>query len=179
MYNLYSTQKKIRSSRPNLKIYNCTSGQMNPITWKRLGDLTLKWTREYPSKYCILYPKFKYRENYQIHDFLTFFQHTIPAVGLDILLRIKNQKPIFYKLARKFQNACWDGKFFSLNEWSFDSVNQKLLSIKVSHSEDAKEFPVNIRDVNYDDYVLRFILGIRKFILKEEIYNHHSVKVFW
>lgn len=94
-------------------------------------------------------------------------------------MRMKNKKPIFYKLAKKFQNACWIGKFFSLNEWNFDTVNQRLLSVKVSHTEDAKEFPVNIREINYDDYVLRYVLGIRKFILKEEVENHHSSKVFW
>lgn len=94
-------------------------------------------------------------------------------------MKLKKKEPIFYKLAKRFQQACWVGKFFSLNEWNFDTVNQRLLSIKVSHSMDADVFPVNIKDMNYEEYVKRYLLGIRKFILKEEDQEQHSFKIFW
>lgn len=93
--------------------------------------------------------------------------------------RMKGKKPFYHKLAKKFQNACWEGRFSSLNEWNFDVENQKVLTLKASLTGDDKKFPINIRDLDYEDYFLQYSLGIKKLILNEEVNFHDSRRMLW
>lgn len=83
------------SSRSNsMRVYNCTSGTFNPITWKKFGELTQKYALEYPSKHVTWYPGFTYRMNRTVHALYATLFHTIPAAILDAYLYCTGQQPM-------------------------------------------------------------------------------------
>lgn len=94
-----------------IRVYNCTSGQLNPIRWFEYGQLTLKYVRAFPSKYVMLYPNFAYRTWRPIHMFYEHFYHFLPAICYDILMRIKGLKPICFTIAKRYKAAADTGNF--------------------------------------------------------------------
>lgn len=81
-------------SSNNMNVYNCTSGSINPITWKEFGQLTHKYSIKYPSKYVTWYPGFTYRTNRTMHAICATLFHTIPSALLDIYLILIKRKPM-------------------------------------------------------------------------------------
>lgn len=77
-----------------MRVYNCTSGQINPIKWKEYGEHTQVAALQYPSKYVTWYPGFTFRTNRMMHWVCSLFYHTIPACIFDILLYCTKKKPM-------------------------------------------------------------------------------------
>lgn len=77
-----------------MRVYNCTSGQINDISWKRFGYLTQRYAIEYPSKYVHLYPGFTYRTNRIMHWIYSALFHILPACVIDVFLYCTKNKPM-------------------------------------------------------------------------------------
>ncbi|XP_045467337.1 fatty acyl-CoA reductase 1-like [Harmonia axyridis] len=163
-----------------MRVYNCVTGGRNPVTWKRFGELTHKYVREYPSKYVQWYPGFEYRTNRFIHIIYATLYHTIPAALLDVFLYCTRQKPIMLRISNKFYHALEAGKFFSTNEWDFDTNTFESLANAVKHTEDGKEFNIDIHqntsDFDWDQYVKNFMIGVRQYVLKDDLSSLPSAK---
>lgn len=92
-------------------ICNSTSGVTNPITWHRLGCLTLKWSRIYPTQKLYMYPYFKYRKSHLWHDLAVYLLHYLPAMIMDLMsLFSRKQHKLVLPIAMKFRQACLAGK---------------------------------------------------------------------
>lgn len=68
------------------------------------------------------------------------------------------------KISRRFQMAAKTGEFFALHEWKFHSDNVQAL---MRDSQDKEVFDVDVSKMDWDQYVKHYMLGIRKFILKD------------
>ncbi|CAB0014994.1 unnamed protein product [Nesidiocoris tenuis] len=152
--------------RNSVTVYNCTSGSLNPIHWHELGDLTLKHSLTTPSKYLQWYPGFSFTTNRTLHAAKDFICHMAPAFFVDLLLRIKGSKPIMLKLCKRFSMAAKTGEFFALHEWKFTCENQKSLG-KFLTKEDRLIFKTDITQLDWDGYIYLYLLGIRKFVMKD------------
>ena len=167
---------------------------MNPIIWDDYGKKTLKCAREYPSKYVMLYPNFSYRTNLLVHRFYEIFYHFVPAILYDYYLQYQGFKPILFNIAKRYKaavdtgiyllssniirlsqachnnnNHLFKGTFFAMHEWHFDTTNVKELIKEVNAADDGELFNIDIRTMNWDDYLKNYMLGIRKFILKDDL----------
>ncbi|XP_030764320.1 putative fatty acyl-CoA reductase CG5065 [Sitophilus oryzae] len=174
--------------RPNTaEVYNCTSGQTSPITWKEFRKYTLKHSVRWPSKYVTWYPGFTYRVNRNIHSMCTFMYHNVPSFVLDIYLYFSGQKTMMLKLAKKFNQALKEGSFFSTNEWEFKDDSVVKLVECVKGAGDGECFEVDFTPENgfdWDDYIADFLKGIRQFVLKDDIASLDQAKsklnrLFW
>ncbi|KAJ8958519.1 hypothetical protein NQ318_002313 [Aromia moschata] len=155
-----------------MRVYNCTSGCINPITWKKFGQLTQTYSLEYPSKYVTWYPGFTYRTNRIMHAIYATVYHTIPSALLDMYLCCTKQKPMMLKISRKFYNALNAGSFFSTRQWDFKTTTMDELVQAVKRAEDGHDFEVDLRETNgfrWDNYVKDFIVGVRKYVLKDDL----------
>lgn len=158
------------SSRANaIRVYNCTSGQMNPVAWSDYGRMTLKYARQFPSKYVLLYPNFSYRTNRTVHRCYELLFHFLPAIGYDLLLRSKGLKPMLYNIARRYKTAADTGEYFARNAWNFETTNVRELLDEVRGATDGDEFRVDVRAMVWDDYIREYMLGIRKYVLKDDL----------
>ncbi|XP_071582661.1 putative fatty acyl-CoA reductase CG5065 [Temnothorax nylanderi] len=152
-----------------IKIYNCTSSTVHPITWGEFGYLVRKHAIESPSKYVMWYPGFTFRTNKFIHSIIVATLHFLPAFIVDLILRVQGCKPMMVKVAKRFERAAKTGEFFAMNEWKFYSGNMTKLVKFVRASKDCDNFDVDIKNVDWDMYLHEYMLGIRKYILKDNL----------
>ncbi|XP_071635270.1 putative fatty acyl-CoA reductase CG5065 [Temnothorax longispinosus] len=150
-----------------IKIYNCTSSTVNPITWDKFGNIVRKHAIEYPSKYVMWYPGFTFRTNKFIHAIIVPTLHFFPAFIVDLILRVQGHKPMMLRVAKRFDRAAKAGEFFATNQWRFHSGNMTKLMKFVRASDDCDKFDVDITNLNWDMYLRQYMLGIRKYILKD------------
>lgn len=71
------------------------------------------------------------------------------------------------KITKRFERAAKTGEFFAMNEWKFYMGNMTKLIKFVEESEDCSNFDVDIRNLDWDVYLHQYMLGIRKYILKD------------
>lgn len=142
---------------------------MNPVIWSDYGRMTLKYARQFPSKYVLLYPNFTYRTNRLVHRFYELFFHFLPAIGYDLLLRHKGLKPMLFNIARRYKTAADTGEYFARHEWNFETTNVRELLAEVQAAKDGAEFRVDVRAMVWDEYIREYMLGIRKFVLKDDV----------
>ncbi|XP_039313020.1 putative fatty acyl-CoA reductase CG5065 [Solenopsis invicta] len=152
-----------------LKVYNCISSTVHPITWNEFGYFIKKYCTEVPSKHVMWYPDFTLRTNKFIHAIVRATLHFLPAYILDFILKVRGYKPIMLKIIKRIDLSAQTGEFFSTNEWKWNISNMTTLMKVVSEQEISRNFEVNIQNVDWDMYLQRYILGIRKYILKENL----------
>ncbi|XP_011645010.1 putative fatty acyl-CoA reductase CG5065 [Pogonomyrmex barbatus] len=150
-----------------IKIYNCTSSGVHPITWGEFGNLTRKHAIESPSKYVMWYPDFTFRTNKFIHAIMVTTLHFLPAFIVDLILRAQGCKPVMMKITKRFERATKVGEFFAMNEWKFLRGNMTNLVKFIKAAQDCGDFDVDIRNMDWDMYLHQYMLGIRKYILKD------------
>nr|XP_012221034.1 PREDICTED: putative fatty acyl-CoA reductase CG5065 [Linepithema humile]XP_012221035.1 PREDICTED: putative fatty acyl-CoA reductase CG5065 [Linepithema humile]XP_012221036.1 PREDICTED: putative fatty acyl-CoA reductase CG5065 [Linepithema humile]XP_012221037.1 PREDICTED: putative fatty acyl-CoA reductase CG5065 [Linepithema humile]XP_012221038.1 PREDICTED: putative fatty acyl-CoA reductase CG5065 [Linepithema humile] len=150
-----------------INIYNCTSSTIHPITWREFGNLVTKHAIESPSKYMMWYPDFTFRTNKFIHTIIVATLHFLPAFIVDLILRMRGDKPIMMKITKRFESAAKTGEFFATNEWKFYVDNMTKLVKFVEISGDCKNFDLDIRNLDWNTYLHQYMLGIRKYILKD------------
>ncbi|XP_065083365.1 putative fatty acyl-CoA reductase CG5065 [Ochlerotatus camptorhynchus] len=161
-------ENAITMSNP-LRVYNCTSGPINPIKWYKYGEITQKYAIKNPTKYVMLYPGFQYRTNRIMHKIVELFLHFLPAYLFDVVMRIQGTKPIMAKIAKRFQKAADTGEFFAMHQWDFKSHNLRRLMHKVHRAKDGADFDFDMTHMDWDAYIERYMLGIRKFVLKDDL----------
>ncbi|KAK6633920.1 hypothetical protein RUM44_004527 [Polyplax serrata] len=149
-------------------VYNCTSGTLNPISWYNYGRLTEKYCLQVPSKYVQWYPGFSFTTNRFRHSIIELFMHFLPALFIDLIMVLNGMKPIMFEIAKKFKKACKNGEFFALHEWKFQCDNLVALNKAISAENDKDTFSVDIAKIEWDSYVRNYLMGLRKFVLKDD-----------
>lgn len=76
-----------------MKVYNCASGTLNPITWGEFRDhVQLSW-QENPTKDMMWYPHGTCYSSKFLFTIMIAIQHYLPALFLDVVLRLQGKKP--------------------------------------------------------------------------------------
>lgn len=58
-------------------------------------------------------------------------------------------------------------EYFTMNEWTYRDDNQLGLASKLSKSE-QETFFTDVQKIHWPTYLETYILGVRKFLLKED-----------
>ena len=58
--------------------------------------------------------------------------------------------------------------FFTKRDWTFQRDNCSDLASKVKMLHDSDMVKLDLRDMNWEKYVAIYLMGVRKFILKQE-----------
>lgn len=58
--------------------------------------------------------------------------------------------------------------YFKMNEWVFESKNLSRLITEMS-DEDQKIFFCDVKDLDWDEYIKYYILGIRIYLVKDPL----------
>ncbi|XP_059061565.1 putative fatty acyl-CoA reductase CG5065 [Achroia grisella] len=148
-------------------VYNVTSGSINPLQWGQFTRLCIKWARENPTKYVMWYPNFSFTESRFMNTFWEVSCHFLPAFLYDIVLRAQGRKAIMMKLARRFKMAAATGEYFANHEWQFGISELLTLNNDAQGAVDHATFPHWPVQFNWETYIGAYMLGIRRFILKD------------
>lgn len=156
------------TTRPQgIPIYNCTSGTLNSIKWGDIERLVFPLNLHYPSLQVFRYPGGNFKESRILNNLCTFFDHMVPAYASDAMMRLLGKKPIMVRLYEKLHRATAALEWFTTRDWSFKSNNVVEMSQQLQ-GVDQKIFHFDVRDLQWEPYWRDYILGIRKFILKED-----------
>ncbi|KAF6214116.1 hypothetical protein GE061_011847 [Apolygus lucorum] len=138
-------------NRPNgIMIYNCTTGWSNPLYWKDMEEKGLEYILKYPSKEILWYPGGSFKTSRFLNDIHTLMEKS--CHGQD---------------TRKLRKALETMTFFTTKEFKFRNDNVAELLTKLS-PEDREAFCFDINDINWREYIETYVLGTRKYILKED-----------
>ncbi|KAG8267568.1 hypothetical protein J6590_048187 [Homalodisca vitripennis] len=72
------------------------------------------------------------------------------------------------RICDKFKKTAKTGEFFALHEWDFKCDNQKSLSFDMTE-KDKKLFTSDVTLLRWDEYVKQYMIGIRKYVLKDSM----------
>ncbi|XP_071571063.1 putative fatty acyl-CoA reductase CG5065 [Temnothorax nylanderi] len=150
-----------------IPIYNCCTGQQNPITWKKFIDLSIfKYCRLHPMDNVLWCPDVRCHSSSMINTLCVTLQHNVPAYILDTLARLKGSRPIMVRKQAKLSKAAKCFEYFTTKQWNFRDHNVRRLREQLS-PEDSKTFMFDVTQIDWSSYLENYILGIRQFILRE------------
>nr|AXY94560.1 fatty acyl-CoA reductase 4 [synthetic construct] len=150
-----------------VKVYNCTSNAY-PFKWGQMRDAIVKCSIESPLNNTLWYPGCPMIANRYIYNVRSVIPHVFPAFIIDIFLRLRGSKPIMMKLLQNGNKLFTVTAYFALNEWTFQKDNCFDLMRKVKMLNDSDMVRLDLRDMDWEKYVAIYLMGIRKFILKQD-----------
>ncbi|CAH0548591.1 unnamed protein product [Brassicogethes aeneus] len=160
----YKTAQQKVESEP--KVYNFVSGRQNKVTWGEFMDWNKKDCGDVFPMRAIWYFSLMLTKHVFMFKFLSFFLHTLPAVLMDIVLKIYGSKISMMKSYEKIEKFMLATKFVSCRDWSHTDDNTRELWESLNDS-DKRAFPFDIKNLNWKNYTLTIAAGARTFLLKE------------
>ncbi|XP_067626537.1 putative fatty acyl-CoA reductase CG5065 [Eurosta solidaginis] len=149
-----------------LAIYNCCTGQRHPIQWGEFVKYAMKHVRKHPLEGCLWYPTGVLRMNRPLNAVHGFIVHYIPAYVLDILARLMGKKPFMASIQNKIAKAVGCLEYFATHQWRFKDDNVHAL-LNVLSQKDRDTFVFDVRTIDWENYVERYVLGFREFLFKQ------------
>ncbi|XP_050598496.1 putative fatty acyl-CoA reductase CG5065 isoform X2 [Bombus affinis] len=150
-----------------VKVYNCTSNAC-PFKWGQMKDTMVKCSIETPLNDTLWYPGCPMIANRYIYNVRSVIPHVLPAFVIDNFLRLRGSKPIMMKLLRNSNKLLASFAFFTTQEWTFQRDNCSDMTRKVKMLNDSDMVKLDLGDMNWEKYIAIYLMGIRKFILKQE-----------
>ncbi|KAH8354957.1 hypothetical protein KR093_002911 [Drosophila rubida] len=150
----------------NLLIYNCCTGQRNPIIWSEFVKFAMSSVRKHPLEGCLWYPTGDLRMNRPMNTLNCLLKHFLPAYILDGVARIMGKKPFVVSVQNKIAKAVECLEYFATRQWRFKDDNVHGLLHTLS-PKDREIFIFDVRNINWDKYVERYVLGFREFLFKQ------------
>jgi fatty acyl-CoA reductase len=166
------TSKDSDSREKELKVYNITSGSINPISWHHYLEYGRNRAIECPSTRVVRPPArvMTGKGHSAISNFLTkWVSEVMFAILLDCILFVAGKKPMVYRVVRKMHHAFDLLAYFVRREWSFPSTNLQALiqEIKEVSPEDSKTFYMDVSEVDWPQYIGDCYMGFRRYLMKE------------
>lgn len=160
----WQTAKKRSNTIP---IYNCTSGTLNTLRWGEFRGLLYPFLLKYPSQQLLRYPGGDFTQSNRYNEIRWVILHYAPAYFVDAFRMLCFKKPIMARIYNKLRIATKTFEYFTTHHWNFQATNLIQLA-ETLESIDQKEFHFDVRDLEWKAYWEIYILGIRKFVLKED-----------
>lgn len=166
----YTASQPYDAGDGNERVFNCISRTDNPFTYRNVRDFCEEFRGKIPALQTLWFPTVTFIESATLHWFLQLFYHFIPAIFFDIFAKMSGREAKILFLYRKVQQFADALEFFTTNQWTFK--NTRMRKVYESMSEDDKEcFPADIKLVKWADFMHIYVLGLRKYILKENLNN--------
>lgn len=149
-------------------IYNCCTGLRKPITWSKFIQLCFKYMRVHPFSDVTWYPDGTVTASALQNMVLRHLVGWLPAYLIDGAVYITGGKPVMVRIQEKLCKAAKCLEYFTTQQWQFEDDNVRHLATCLSES-DRKEFPFDVAAINWENYIENYVLGIRRYIFKEDI----------
>lgn len=155
-----------RDGGEDVKVYHCTSSTVRPFKWEML-DLKLNINlHKYPLNGAVWYPYLKLVPSLFLFRISAIFVHMIPAYILDTITRLFGGRPILVRLHTNVNKSLARLEKFIFTEWTFNNPRQLELHNSLSQ-KDKDIFSLDLSMLDWEDYFLNLILGVRTYLHKE------------
>lgn len=164
-------EKELPEELADIPVFHCTSGSENPITWGQVQMLIIAALAVFPSISTYRYPCGSFTNNTKLDYFYRLTLHYFPGYVVDFITRLLGGKPVMIKIFRKFDKAANVLKAFTSKQWRFDYENRLYLMEELMSEEDRRLFDCDIKLLDWRQFCLDYVMGVRKFLLKEPLDN--------
>nr|ADD62438.1 fatty-acyl CoA reductase I [Yponomeuta evonymella] len=159
-------------------IFNYVSSVEQRITWGGFMEHNVEQIGWSPLNSAIWYFCLTLNTSPLVNTLYEVFLHLVPAVLIDGLALCVGQSPKMLKLYRKIRKFSSVLSYFSTKEIKF--CNKRTRELWERTSEDDKQlFPFSMAQMDWSKYFQGYILGIRKYIFKEEDDSLPQAKRKW
>jgi fatty acyl-CoA reductase len=156
------------SPAPSPIFYNYSSSTLNPMNWLELYYYFIKAQEMYPMENLYRRPWVCRARPVQFYPLLNFFLHLIPGFIGDTILRLMQRKPFFVRTYSKINGALQQLEYFMKFDWRWANNNSDKLLALMS-PEDRENFDFDIRKMDWQVYIDRYILGVKRYLLHEDL----------
>ncbi|EFX70381.1 hypothetical protein DAPPUDRAFT_61438 [Daphnia pulex] len=159
---------KATRRQSGVQVYSCTTSHQNPLTWGLLKRLTMESWLKYPTKDMMWYPSCHMtvgKVSLKVNQVLF---HDLPARLMDLFNSVTGKRTKWVRLYAKASQAFFPFEFFTTHQWRFLSSNYIPLMEEMS-DQDRKIFYFDVRQIEWKKYFDVYVLGTRRFILKDDI----------
>jgi fatty acyl-CoA reductase len=153
-----------------IPVIHCTSGSLNTVKWGHLLNLLHKFYALYPLDQCSRPPATYFHTSKKMFMLNFYYKHYLPAHVLDLAYKACGKKPSFVRIYGKVWKLVDSLHYFTTRGWDFEAKNIIDLWNSID-PEDQKIFNFDIRQVNWNDYLFDIIMGVKVYLLKEDIEN--------
>lgn len=160
-------KKSLMKDKDEVYYCNITDSGMHTITWGQALDLGKEVFDQYPMSVALWYPNGSMKTNRFLHTLCVIFFHYLPAYVIDFLLFITGNKPFLLGVQKRISHGLKVLQYYTSRKWTFKNNNLQSL-YKELNEVDKKKFNFNFVEVPFKEYIRNYILGIRKYILKEK-----------
>lgn len=160
-------KKGLPEELAQIPVFHCTSGTENPVTWGQVQVYVMTALALFPSILTYRYPNGSFTNNERLDKFYRITLHYLPAYIFDFLIKLFGGKSFIVKLYKKFDSAASVLRAFTSREWRFSPDNRLYLFNELMNDEDKRLFDCDIRSLDWNEYFVNYIIGVRKFLLKE------------
>mgnify|MGYP000882206508 CR=1 FL=1 len=164
---------------PNeIKVYNCSTSSLRPITWGEGFEILRKESFEAPPYKMIRVPIQvpRHRRANKIGFALTKLSELLFAYLVDFILMICGQKQLLTKLTSKLHHGYEILKPFTTNEYTCSNDNL-ISAYEELDPEEQREFDFDVRKIDWNQAFKDAYYGARVRILKEDLSNVPAAKL--
>ncbi|XP_043296759.1 fatty acyl-CoA reductase 2 isoform X3 [Cervus elaphus] len=149
-------------------VYHCTSGNLNPCNWGKMGFQVLATFEKIPFERAFRRPNADFTTNNISTHYWNAVSHRAPAIIYDFYLRLTGRKPRMTKLMNRLLRTLSMLEYFINRSWEWSTHNTEMLMSELS-PEDQRVFNFDIRQLNWLEYIENYVLGVKKYLLKEDM----------
>ncbi|XP_021546438.1 fatty acyl-CoA reductase 2 isoform X2 [Neomonachus schauinslandi] len=149
-------------------IYHCTSGNLNPCNWREMGFQVLATFEKVPFERAFRRPNADFTTNTITSQYWNAVSHRAPAIIYDFYLRLTGRKPRMTKVMNRLLKTVSMLEYFVNRSWEWSTYNTEMLMSELS-PEDQRVFNFDVRQLNWLEYIENYVLGVKKYLLKEDM----------
>ncbi|XP_050550021.1 fatty acyl-CoA reductase 1-like [Spodoptera frugiperda] len=161
--------KRLAPENNEIKIYTLTSSNRNVIYWDAFEAIMCGEVRnKYPTPKMVGYGSIKITHNRLLFWIYSWIMHLIPAYTLDAFAVLCGKERRYGKLAQKLKKLTLALSYFLTHQWKFVDLNTAALHASLSE-DDQKIFNFDVTDINWEEYMCTWCIGLRKYLVKDEL----------
>lgn len=152
----------------NVPVYNCTTGQLNRLTWGQMERASHKYFLKTPVNKPIRIPNPCFTRSKICRTIYLWLDHYLPAWIMDVVLWLQGKQPQMTKVQNRLWRSVKMLEYFTSRQWVFTSQNVLDLSQKL-YAEDQQAFNFDVTRIDWPHYLENYCLGVKKYVLKESM----------
>ncbi|KAH8383417.1 hypothetical protein KR009_008479 [Drosophila setifemur] len=177
----WNTAVERKKLHPEPVIYNYSPSNDNLITWEGFRDKAQHLSSYYPMSQMMWVPFLHCTSIPWLFRLMAYFYHLLPGYAIDLVLRLSGRKPKMLKLYDQIHKNIEILAPFVNISWHFDTANTQRLWRRMT-AVDQKLFVFDMQSLNWDDYFVHALSGIRLYLGKDEPGEEsleRGQRIFW
>lgn len=163
-------ERTTRIAKHDLKVYNCSTSSLKPITWGQWLESTRPTVFDAPPYKMLRIPIRVPKHTTRLSLFVGKISELLFAYFVDFILFMLGIKPRLLKLTKKLHRGQELMKHFATTAYTCSNDNL-IAAYNELHPDDRSKFCFNPRELNWNEYFIKSYFGTRRLLLREDISN--------